>query len=433
MPSRPQYALMSSKDKNMVLFICSSSAVVFFDFLIYLYMADFISLTFFPANIDPSINKLQGLGLFSVGYLARPLGGIFFGRYGDTIGRKPVLFTTMLITASSLLAMACLPTYQQWGLAAPILFILLRLVQGMAFGVFVPLTWIFIAEHLPRQYLSVGCSYVSASFFVGVLFSNAFFAWLTGSMSPDQLIDYGWRIPFIVAATLSFLPLLTWRFVSESPFFLAMKTLRPADHIERPFTLLFKHCKHSIFVGLMLTLIIASVTTVVILILPDLIELRFALDSDLFEFSHGLGIIFMIFGCIFYGLISNYENFGRILVIGCVLLIGQIFAFYYHLQAGGDYILIMYALLGFFAGIIGMIPAIFVQLFPTNVRSTGFAFSYNIMYAIVGALVPFGLGYATLIVSFSPALYIAFIGLIGIIMGLYFYRLPEFKQINKII
>lgn len=77
MPSRPQYALMSSKDKNMVLFICSSSAVVFFDFLIYLYMADFISLTFFPANIDPSINKLQGLGLFAVGYLARPLGGIF--------------------------------------------------------------------------------------------------------------------------------------------------------------------------------------------------------------------------------------------------------------------------------------------------------------------------------------------------------------------
>ena len=109
------------------------------------------------------------------------------------------------------------------------------------------------------------------------------------------------------------------------------------------------------------------------------------------------------------------------------------FAFYYHLQSGGEYILIMYALLGFFAGIIGMVPAIFVLLFPTNVRLTGIAFSYNVMYGIVGGLVPFGLAYATLYISFSPALYIAFIGFIGVIMGLYFYHLPEFKKIDTVI
>ncbi len=433
MPSRPQYALMSSKDKNMVLFICFSSAVIFFDFLIYLYVADFISLAFFPTTIDPRITKLQGLGLFVVGYLARPIGGIIFGRYGDTRGRKPILLISMLVTAATMVAMACLPTYAQWGLLAPTLFIVLRLIQGMAFGVFVPLTWIFVAEHVPRQYLSISCGYVSASFFVGVLFSNAFFVWFTGSMTPEQLISYGWRIPFMVAAVLSFLPLLTWRFVNESPFFLAMKASRSNHYVAKPLTLLFKHCKHSIFIGLMLTLVISSIITVIILLLPDLIELRFTLDNDLFEFAHSLGIIFMILGCVFYGLIANYENFGKILVIGCVLLILQMFAFYYHLQAGGDYILIMYVLLGFFAGVIGMIPAIFVQLFPTNVRLTGFAFSYNVMYALVGALVPFGLGYATTFVSFSPALYIAFIGLIGIIMGLYFYHLPEFKKIDEVI
>lgn len=140
MPSRPQYALMSSKDKNMVLFICFSSAVAFFDFLIYLYIADFISLAFFPVNVDPTITRLQGLGLFAVGYLARPLGGIIFGRYGDIKGRKPILLISMSVTAATMVAMACLPTYAQWGLAAPSLFILLRLIQGMAFGVFVPLT-----------------------------------------------------------------------------------------------------------------------------------------------------------------------------------------------------------------------------------------------------------------------------------------------------
>ena len=433
MPSRSQYALMSAKDKNIVLLISFSSAVVFFDFLIYLYIADIISSAFFPVNTNPTIAKLQGLGLFAAGYLARPLGGVIFGRYGDTKGRKPILLVSLFVTAASLLAMACLPTYAQWGLIAPALFILLRLIQGMAYGLYVPLAWVFVAEHVPRQYLSVGCSYVTASFFVGVLFSNAFFNWLTGAMTHDQLMDYGWRLPFFIAAILSFLPLLAWRLVDESPFFIEMQKSKPSSYFAKPLTLLLKKHKHSVFVGMMLTLIISSITSVVILLLPELIKLRFTLDTDLFGFSHSLGIVFMIFGCIFYGLISNHENFGKILVIGSVLLIGQMLAFFYHLQAGGDYILIMYALLGFCAGVVGMIPAILVQLFPTNVRLTGMAFCYNITYGIVGVLIPFGLGYATLLVSFSPALYIAFIGFIGIIMGLYFYNLPEFKKIDQVV
>ena len=433
MPSRSQHTLMSSKDRNTVLFICFSSAVAFFDFLIYLYLSDIIAASFFPTITDSAIIKAQGIGLFAIGYLARPLGGIIFGRFGDIKGRKPILFISILVTAATLLAMACLPTYAQWGLIAPALFIVLRLIQGMAFGLFVPLAWVFVAEQVPRQYLSVACSYVTASFYVGVLFSNAFFLWLSNSMTTEQLANYGWRIPFFIAAILSVLPLLAWRWIDESPFFTQMKNSKPQAYVFKPFTLLFKHCKHSIFIGMVLSLIISSITIVVVLLLPDLIELSFTLDNDLFELSHSLGIVFMIFGCVFYGIISNHQNFGKILTIGSVLLIIQMSAFFYHLQAGGDYILIMYALLGFCAGIVGMVPAILVQLFPTNVRLTGIAFCYNITYGIVGVLVPFGLGYATLYVSFSPALYIVFIGFIGIIMGIYFYNLPEFKKIDQII
>lgn len=433
MPSRSQYALMSSKDRNMVLFICFSSAVAFFDFLIYLYISDIVATAFFPVNSDPNIARLQGLGLFAIGYLARPFGGVILGRYGDIHGRKPILLISMLVSALSLLAMACLPTYAQWGWLAPALFILLRLIQGMAFGLYVPLAWAFVAEHVPRQYLSVACSYVTASFFVGVLFSNAFFMWLSNVMTTDQLTGYGWRLPFLVGAVLSFLPLLAWPYVKETPFFMVMKSTRPKGYVAKPLTLLFKQCKHAVFIGMMLTLIISSITSVIVILLPDLINLRFNLDTDLFGFSHSLGIVFMVFGCVFYGIVSNYQNFGKVLAAGSVLLIAMIFAFFYHLQAGGDYILIMYALLGFCAGIIGMMPAIFVQLFPTNVRLTGMALCYNVTYGIVGILIPFGLGYATTLVSFSPALYIAFIGFIGIIIGLYFYNLPEFKKIDHII
>ncbi|MGP4974568.1 MFS transporter [Psychrobacter alimentarius] len=433
MPSRSQYALMSAKDKNIVLLVCFSSAVAFFDFLIYLYIADVVAANFFPVSVNPTITKIQGLGLFAIGYLARPIGGLIFGRYGDIKGRKPVLLISMLVTVISLAAMAMLPTYAQWGLVAPALFIILRLIQGIAFGLYVPLAWVFVAEHVPRQYSSVACSYVTASFYVGVLFSNAFFLWLTNSMTPDQLADYGWRLPFLTGAILSLVPLLAWRWIDESPFFVEMKKSKPDNYIAKPFRLLFKHCKHSIFIGMVLTIILSSITTVIVLLLPDLIELRFALDSDLFGFSHSLGIVFMVLGCIFYGLISNQQNFGKVLAIGSTLLIIQMLLFFYHLQASGDYILIMYSLLGFSAGIVGMVPAILVRLFPTNVRLTGMAFCYNMAYGIVGVLVPFGLGYATLYVSFSPALYIAFVGFIGIIMGIYFYNLPEFKKIDEVI
>ncbi len=432
MPSRSQYALMSSKDKNTILFIGFSSAVAFFDFLIYLYIADIVSIAFFP-TISPTATRIQGLILFAIGYLSRPLGGIILGRYGDIKGRRPVLLFSILVTALCMLAMAMLPTYAQWGLIAPILFILLRLIQGMAFGVYVPLAWIFVAEHLPRSYLSIGCSYVSASFFVGILFSNAFFMWLTSAMTPEQLVTYGWRIPFIIGAILSFLPLVAWRHIYESPFFLEVKASESDSSPTKPLRLLFKHCKNSLFIGLMLSFIIASVIVVIMLLLPELVKVHFTLDNDLFKFSHSLGIIFMIFGCIFYGLLANYQNFGKILVIGFTLLIAQIFAFYYHLEASGDYILIMYALLGFCAGIVGIAPAILVQLFPTNVRLTGIALSYNVMYAFVGGLVPFGLGFATFYISFSPALYIGFIGIMGIMIGFYFYNLPEFKKINQLL
>ncbi|BBI67178.1 hypothetical protein PKHYL_13690 [Psychrobacter sp. KH172YL61] len=89
MPTRSQYALMSKKDKNTVIFVSFVSAVIFFDFLIYLYIADIVSAAIFPANNDPTVAKLQGMGLFVIGYLARPFGGILFGRYGDLKGRKP--------------------------------------------------------------------------------------------------------------------------------------------------------------------------------------------------------------------------------------------------------------------------------------------------------------------------------------------------------
>ncbi|WP_227430807.1 MFS transporter [Psychrobacter sp. I-STPA6b] len=426
-----QYILGKSHHPVM-LFASLSSAIAIFDFLIYISMADILATNFFPETSTILTPELQLLVLFAVGYFARPIGGIILGQYADTKGRKPALFISIFLTSISTLLMACLPTYAQIGILSPILLFISRIIQGIGFSVHAPLVWVFVAEHSPIRRLPLNCSYVTASFLVGILFSILFFTAFIGSMSQLHLIEYGWRIAFVFAALLNFITLLLWYAMDETPIFKKIQPLlhtttpRPCLPIKRIFT----HRLNSVFLCVMLTLVISSLFVVIVLTLPDIITLRFSLDTDLLRISHWIGIFFMVLGCLFYGLLANQGSQGRVLMIGCAILILQIFAFFYQLEYGGDFILIMYALLGFCTGVIGMIPAIMLRLFPADLRLTGLSFAYNTVYAVVGGILPFALVYAINYVSFSPALYVTFICLVGVIIGFYIARLPDFRKID---
>ena len=141
----------SSVSPKQLMIICFSNAVAYFDFLIYLFMADIISATFFPINDDPILAKLQALSLFIAGYLTRPIGAFLFGRYADVKGRRPALLISALLIAMTALITACLPTYAQVGIWAPILFFIARLFQGIAFGAHTPLGWVYIAEYVDKE------------------------------------------------------------------------------------------------------------------------------------------------------------------------------------------------------------------------------------------------------------------------------------------
>ena len=170
---------------------------------------------------------------------------------------------------------------------------------------------------------------------------------------------------------------------------------------------------------------------VVALLLPQLISMKFSIDESMLSFSNNLGLLFLMIGCIFFGLVADKSSTGKALMIGSIALILQALAFYYHLEnGGGACILFMYAILGFCTGIISLGSVILVQLFPTEVRVAAVSLTYNFMYAIVGVSLPFGLVYATNLVSISPALYIIFVSIVTFIIGLYIYRLPKFKSLD---
>lgn len=417
--------------RYIMLFAALSSAIAIFDFVLYVFMADVIIANFFPIhNADSLISNLEVFGLLAAGYLSRPIGALLLGQYADIKGRRPALFVSIFLTAISTIFIACLPTYTTIGLFAPILLLFSRILQGMAFSVYAPLIWVFVAEYLPIRQISLNCSYITASFIAGVLLSMLFFVMFIGSMSQVHLYEYGWRIAFIIAALLNLIILWLWRYLSESPVFLQYQQILSLEKIQPslPIKRMFKNHYSDIFLSIILSVIISSLFIVIALILPDLIVLHFSLDKDLLNVANGIGIFFILLGCIFYGLLANYKNAGRVMMFGSIILILQTFAFFYQLESGGDFILIMYALLGFCTGIIGMVPAIIVRIFPTDIRLTGLCLSYNISYALTGGLLPLGLVYATERVSFTPVLYVTFIGIIGMIIGLYLARLPDFKN-----
>lgn len=412
-----------------------SNIVIFFDFLIYFYLAETLSATFFPTTTDPSIAQLQTFGIFAAGYLARPFGGFVLGRYGDKKGRRPALMMSASFIAITSLITACLPTYAQAGIIAPILFLVARIVQGMSFGAYSALSWVFIGEHTPESKTGFYTSIVTSSFLAAVLATVFIFTMLFSSVSFDTLSSEVWRSVFVSSSAFGFLAVILISYLRETPVFLVNQT-ENAQPDERPCTEEdgpnYKRF-HAIFLSTLLSFYMSSIFVVIALTLPQLISLRFSVDSSMLMAGNVLGILFFIFGTLFYGLLADKGNTGKVLMIGSLVLAIQMFAFYSSLQMGGsDYVLIMYALLGFSAGVISLCPLIMLHLFATKKRLMSISVIYNSTYAIIGGLLPAGLIHATTNITFSPVLYMMFVCFVGFIAGLYIYRLPKFNSLHNI-
>lgn len=419
---------ISSLKQSGIIFY--SNVTSFFDFLIYLYLAEVISVTFFPGSSNPFIAQLQAMSVFAIGYLARPVGALLLGRYGDIKGRKSTYLVSSTILVVTSLITACLPTYAQAGVLAPTLFIIARLIQGMAFGAHSALGWVFIAEHVPKPRMAFFTNIASFGHMIGVIVTLYIFKLIFNSYSENELISYAWRVPFIASTVLGLISLGLGFCLHETPVYLSSQSEQPYIPKYKDLDLSLKRF-HAIFISILLSFYVSSLVIVVALILPKLILLKFSVDTGLLATANILGTFFIALGTLFFGLFADRTDTGKSLMIGSVAVAILAFAFYYNLQnSSGDYILIMYALLGFSVGVIGLGPVIMVQLFPTKVRLTSVSVIYNSTYAVVGGSLPLVLMFATEQISFSPALYLTFMGIIGFIIGLYVYRLPKFNPLD---
>ncbi|MDZ4057429.1 MAG: MFS transporter [Polynucleobacter sp.] len=199
--------------------------VEWFDFAIYGYFAAVIGRVFFP-SAEPGIALLSSLAVFAVGFVSRPLGALIFGPLGDRYGRKPVLAITIagmgLVTA----LIGLLPGYASIGIAAPILLVILRFLQGMMVGGEWSSAGIFIVESAPRDHRAVAASLVTCTAGFAYVAGTSTAVALSATVSDDAMISWGWRLPFLASVVLAAIGLYIRRELDETPVFKAIELKR---------------------------------------------------------------------------------------------------------------------------------------------------------------------------------------------------------------
>jgi MHS family shikimate/dehydroshikimate transporter-like MFS transporter len=219
----PIVGIERSKMNSIVFASCFGTIIEWYDFLIYATAAALVfNKAFFP-TFDPLAGTLAALGSYAVGFLARPLGGALFGHFGDRLGRKSMLVLTLFIMGLSTFCIGLLPTYASIGVFAPILLILLRIIQGIGLGGEWGGASLMVLEHAPAERRGFYTSFVQIGFPIGLVLATLVFALVTKLQDAD-FASYGWRIPFLVSIVLLGIGIFIRSRVPETPVFEGLKT-----------------------------------------------------------------------------------------------------------------------------------------------------------------------------------------------------------------
>jgi MFS family permease len=196
--------------------------IEWYDFYIFGSLALVLASQFFPSG-NQTLAVLSTLATFAAGFAARPFGALFFGRIGDLVGRKYAFLVTLVIMGGATFIIGLLPTYAQIGVLAPIILVLLRLLQGLALGGEYGGAAVYIAEHVPDKRRGFYTSFIQTTATLGLLVSLIIILIVQRSMSPDSFQAWGWRVPFLASIFLVAISLYIRLRLQESPLFAAMK------------------------------------------------------------------------------------------------------------------------------------------------------------------------------------------------------------------
>jgi MHS family proline/betaine transporter-like MFS transporter len=357
--------------------------VEWFDYAVYGYLAATIATVFFPDS-DRTTGLLLTFAVFAISFFVRPLGGLVWGSLGDRLGRRTALSYSILVMSAATFCIALLPSYAAVGLLSPVLLLVVRVVQGFSASGEYAGASSFLVEYAPRGRRGIYAAVVPASTAAGLLFGSLIAAGLTGLLSDPQMHSFGWRLPFLLAAPMGLVGRYIRYRLEDTPAFLA---LEQDDEVARtPALEMFRVHRKALLLALGAALLNAVAFYVLLSYMPTYLseELGFGQTESFLATTVSLatyiGFIFLT------GLASDRVGRRTMLLAASVMFV--------------VFTVPAFALLdraGFLA-----------EIFPTKVRYSGFAVSFNVANAVFGGTAPF---VATLLISstgshIAPAWYL---------------------------
>lgn len=363
-------------------------ALEFYDFIIFVFFTQYISMHFFPQELSAFWRDLNTYGTFAAGYLARPIGGIVMGHFGDKLGRKNMFMLSILLMVVPTFSLSLIPTFETIGYLAPLFLLLVRVFQGIAIGGELPGAWVFVREHSPKEHKSLYLGVLTASVVGGILLGNMVALVLNITLNPQDMKEWGWRIPFFIGGVFGIISIYLRRFLSETPVFQQMKQDKALEKF--PLKEVLKTSKQSVILSMFSTWVLAGCIVVLVLFMPNFMQktLEFSdIQKSLVQMG---GILSLVFGCVLAGACADRFGISRSYKAFAVILGSLSLVFFYNLYGARNEVgaIITYILSCFGVAIMIFTPVVMCEVFEARFRFSGISFAYNIGYAIVGGFTP---------------------------------------------
>lgn len=394
------------------------NAMEWFDFGVYSYIAVTLGKVFFPSG-NPTAQLLSTFGAFAAAFLVRPLGGMVFGPLGDRVGRQKVLAVTMIMMAAGTFAIGLIPSYATIGVGAPLLLLAARLVQGFSTGGEYAGASTFIAEYAPDKKRGFFGSWLEFGTLAGYIGGAGLVTLMTALLSSDDLLSWGWRIPFLIAGPMGIIGLYLRMRLEETPAFAAEVEKAEAARPKVPLREMVAGQWKALLLCMGLVLVFNVTDYMLLSYMPTYLS-----DELGYGTNRGLLILLLVMVlqmCVLSRVGRLSDRFGRkpLLMTGMLgFLLLSVPAFLLIRQ--GDVVLITAGLLLMglsLVAMLGTMSAALPAIFPTQVRYGSLSVAYNLSTSVFGGTTP--LVITALISAFGtnlmPAYYATAAAAVGVV------------------
>lgn len=372
--------------KKIVFAGALGNALEWYDFTIYAFFVPIFAKQFFP-NQDPFISLLATFGVFAVGFLVRPLGAVLFGYIGDHAGRKKALVISMIMMSFPTFLIGALPNYSTIGIMAPLLLIILRIIQGLAVSGELTTATVFLIEHADSSKRGIAGSLAMVGALFGMVLSSVFATAMSKLVSEVDLATWGWRVPFLLGGVVGIIGLVVrLRSVDPAVFERIQENGRSASIFRHLSSLNYK----TLFVGICLTSIMAISNYFLIAYFNTFLTETQDLPLKSVMMVNAAAITIQAVVTLLMGRLSDYLGRKMVLgagIVGLLVLVQPIF--WLLCQKEIHLVFLGESLFALCAGTLtGLIPTTLAEMFDTYHRNMGISISYNISLALFGGTAP---------------------------------------------